>query len=66
MMPPSLVGVDSSGARQSHIDPLLSITRRPFLDLLDVDSKETRRIWQSEPPFYEYTSSILSDLVGCG
>jgi len=37
---------------------------RPFLDLLDVDSKESQRIWQSEPPFYEYTSSILSDLVG--
>jgi dipeptidyl aminopeptidase/acylaminoacyl peptidase len=35
---------------------------RPFLDLLEVDSKETKRIWQSEPPFYEYTSSILSDL----
>lgn len=35
---------------------------RPFLDLLHVDSKETRRIWQSAPPHYEYTSSILSDL----
>jgi dipeptidyl aminopeptidase/acylaminoacyl peptidase len=34
---------------------------RPFLDLLDVDSKETRRIWQSSPPHYEYTSSLLSD-----
>jgi dipeptidyl aminopeptidase/acylaminoacyl peptidase len=27
-----------------------------------VDSKDTRRIWQSSPPHYEYTSSILSDL----
>lgn len=35
---------------------------RPFLDLLHVDSKESRRIWQSSPPHYEYTSSILSDL----
>lgn len=35
---------------------------RPFLDLLDVDSKEARRIWQSQPPHYEYTSSILSDM----
>ena len=35
---------------------------RPFLDLLEVDSGETRRIWQSSPPHYEYTSSILSDL----
>jgi hypothetical protein len=26
-----------------------------------VDSKETRRIWQSSPPHYEYTSSLLSD-----
>ena len=39
---------------------------RPFLDLLDVDSGEARRIWQSAPPFYEYTSSILSDLVRRG
>lgn len=35
---------------------------KPFLDLLHVDTKETRRIWQSSPPHYEYTSSILSDL----
>ena len=34
---------------------------RPFLDLLEVDSGETRRLWQSSPPHYEYTSSILSD-----
>lgn len=27
-----------------------------------MDTKETRRIWQSSPPHYEYTSSILSDL----
>jgi hypothetical protein len=34
---------------------------RPFLDVLDLETKETRRIWQSQPPYYEYTSSILSD-----
>lgn len=47
-------------------NPLLSqcLFLRPFLDLLDVDSMETKRIWRSEPPYYEYTSSILSDLVG--
>lgn len=34
----------------------------PFLDVLDLDTKETTRIWQCESPYYEYTSSILSDL----
>ncbi|GAB4818840.1 hypothetical protein N2152v2_005886 [Parachlorella kessleri] len=35
---------------------------RPFLDVLDLGTKETRRIWQSSGPVYEYTSTILSDL----
>lgn len=35
---------------------------RPFLDILDLDTKESKRIWQSSPPFLEGTSSILSDL----
>ncbi|GMH40490.1 hypothetical protein BSKO_08394 [Bryopsis sp. KO-2023] len=34
---------------------------RPFLDLLDVDTGETQRIWQSKSPYYEYMASILSD-----
>lgn len=34
---------------------------RPFLDMLDLETRETRRLWQSTPPFYETTSSILSD-----
>ena len=34
---------------------------RPFLDVLDVDTKATQRLWRSTPPHYEYTSSILSD-----
>lgn len=34
---------------------------RPFLDVLEVDSKATRRLWQSSPPFFETTSTILSD-----
>lgn len=34
---------------------------RPFLDLLDVDSKETRRLWQSSPPYLESVGSIMSD-----
>jgi hypothetical protein len=37
---------------------------RPFLDVLDLDSKESTRIWRSSPPYYEYTSSILSDPSG--
>jgi dipeptidyl aminopeptidase/acylaminoacyl peptidase len=38
---------------------------RPFLDVLDLDTRETRRIWQSAPPHYETISSILSDLDDC-
>lgn len=34
---------------------------RPFLDLMDLDSKETRRLWQSNPPYYENLGSIMSD-----
>lgn len=37
---------------------------KPFLDVLDLDTRESSRIWQSSPPHYEYTSSILSDLEG--
>ena len=47
---------------QPSPSPPAPYPRRPFLDLLDVDSKEARRIWQSQPPHYEYTSSILSDM----
>jgi hypothetical protein len=32
------------------------------VDLLDVDTKETRRLWQSTPPYFEYTLSLLNDL----
>ena len=35
---------------------------RPFLDLLDVGTGETRRLWQSSPPFFEYTLNLLNDL----
>ena len=35
---------------------------RPFLDLLDVATGQTRRLWQSAPPFFEYTLSLLNDL----
>jgi hypothetical protein len=34
---------------------------KPFLDLLDVDTKETTRLWQSTPPFLESVGSIMSD-----
>eukprot|EP00775_Hariotina_reticulata_P003220 gene3220-3497_t len=34
---------------------------KPFLDLLDLETKETRRLWQSSPPFLESVSSIMSD-----
>ena len=26
---------------------------RPFLDVLDLKTKDTRRVWQSAPPYYE-------------
>ncbi|CAD7702470.1 unnamed protein product, partial [Ostreobium quekettii] len=34
---------------------------KPFLDVLDVDSGATQRIWESSPPHFEYVSSILND-----
>jgi hypothetical protein len=34
---------------------------RPFLDLLDLDTKEAQRLWQSSPPYLEATGSIMSD-----
>jgi hypothetical protein len=40
---------------------------RPFLDLFDLDSKETRRLWQSSPPYLESMGAIMSDFnhVSC-
>jgi dipeptidyl aminopeptidase/acylaminoacyl peptidase len=34
---------------------------KPFIDVLDLQTREKRRIWQSRPPFYEFASSILND-----
>jgi len=34
---------------------------RPFLDLLNIESGETERLWRSEAPFFESVNSILSD-----
>eukprot|EP00878_Enallax_costatus_P006199 GHUV01006499.1.p1 GENE.GHUV01006499.1~~GHUV01006499.1.p1 ORF type:complete len:627 (+),score=153.93 GHUV01006499.1:1175-3055(+) len=34
---------------------------KPFLDLLDIDTKETTRLWQSSPPYLESLGSIMSD-----
>lgn len=34
---------------------------RPFVDLLDLSSKETLRLWQSSPPQLERPGSIMSD-----
>lgn len=35
---------------------------RPFLDLFDLDSRETERLWRCSGPVYEAVSSILSHL----
>jgi len=34
---------------------------KPFLDLLDLDTQQSRRLWQSSPPYYEVPGSIMSD-----
>lgn len=34
---------------------------KPFLDLLNVDTMETTRLWQSSPPYLESVGSIMSD-----
>ena len=30
---------------------------KPFIDILEVDTGATQRIWQSKPPFYESTGA---------
>ncbi|MCH7873013.1 MAG: S9 family peptidase, partial [Planctomycetes bacterium] len=34
---------------------------RPFLDRLDLATKETERLWQSEPPYYESVVDLLDE-----
>jgi hypothetical protein len=34
---------------------------RPFLDLLDLDTRETRRLWQSSAPYYSQPGAIFND-----
>ena len=34
---------------------------RPFLDVLDLETKQSQRLWQSSPPFLEDTGSLLND-----
>lgn len=31
---------------------------RPFVDVLDLETKETQRLWRSQPPFYESTGAM--------
>lgn len=33
----------------------------PFLDVLDLETKQSQRLWQSSPPFLEDTGSLLND-----
>ena len=32
---------------------------RPFVDRFDLQTKETKRLWRSQAPYYEYPISIL-------
>ena len=34
---------------------------RPFLDVLDTETHETKRLWQSSPPYLEDLGSLLND-----
>jgi len=34
---------------------------KPFLSVLDLDTKETKQLWQSGPSFFETPGSILND-----
>jgi dipeptidyl aminopeptidase/acylaminoacyl peptidase len=34
---------------------------RPFLDILDLKTLATKRLWRSEAPYYEHVSSIFDD-----
>ena len=33
----------------------------PFLDVLDLETKQSQRLWQSSPPVLEDTGSLLND-----
>lgn len=35
---------------------------RPFLDVFDLKTRDKSRLWQSTPPYYEFISSIISDV----
>lgn len=32
---------------------------RPFVDVLDLETKETQRLWRSSPPYYESTGASM-------
>ncbi len=34
---------------------------RPFLDLFDIKTFKTKRLWRSEAPYYEYAATMLND-----
>jgi dipeptidyl aminopeptidase/acylaminoacyl peptidase len=36
----------------------------PFLDVFDIDTKESHRIWQCSAPHYEFLTTILNDEPG--
>ena len=35
--------------------------KRPFVDLLDIESGETERIWESQPPSLEYPIALMEN-----
>lgn len=38
---------------------------RPFVDVLDLDTRETQRLWRSQPPFYESTGKNWEYRLRC-
>ena len=34
---------------------------KPFLDVLDLETKQSQRLWQSSPSYLEDTGSLLGD-----
>ena len=34
---------------------------KPFMDVLDTETHETQRLWQSSPPYLEDLGSLLND-----
>ena len=58
---PGLIHAPCPGAGASGEGNTKGWGNRPFLDLLDVESGDKQRLWQSSPPRYEFSGALIVD-----